>query len=65
MFEFNIGNCGGEVFRFEDDSHDEFTLSFHDISESVKLHILSETDCLVFTKEQAVEIANLILEKTK
>lgn len=63
MFRYTKNGSGETVVSFEDRSGDEVMITFcNNGSGAVEIDL---DDCAVFTKEQAIAVANLILEQTK
>lgn len=65
MFKATKNGSGNYVYNFSDAANGECEIEFLGGGDLVEIEVFSDTGCAVLTKEQAVAIANLILQETK
>ncbi|QXG07704.1 hypothetical protein [Erwinia phage Snitter] len=64
MFNITKNGQGNLVFSGADKDGDDFDVEFYG-SELVEISVYSATGCLLLNKEQAVALANVLIEQTK
>jgi hypothetical protein len=65
MFKATKNGAGNYVYNFSDAVSGGVDTEFLGGGDLVEIEVFSDTGCAVLTKEQAIAIANLILQQTK
>lgn len=64
MFNITKNRQGNLVFSGADVDGDDFDVEFYG-NDLVEINVHSETGCLILDKEQALALANVLIEQTK